>query len=180
MKFIRVFFYSSSFFLNILRNFCFQEQPLLLEELVEQEKREQERHAASNMANEIATQPNVSGANSGLLSDHDFERLRADVMNVPPQAIPAQGLLPIQQQNQQQQPQQMPNVGNQMPFNQPNQPIRHQFIAPEMNQPVQHQQHQQQQQQWKPSPMQMQPNVNQMNANVTSISFEGTTVKKEG
>lgn len=152
---------------------------MLLEDLLEQEKREQERQAATSMANEMVAQPNVSVANSGLLSDHDFERLRADVMSAPPQAIPAQGLLPIQQQNQQQQ--QIQSIGNQMAFNQPNQAVRHQFVSPEMaraaqQMPPQHPQ----QQQWKPSPMQMQSNPNQMNVNAAAGSFEGTTVKKEG
>lgn len=62
-----------------------KEQPLLLEELLEQEKREQEK--------QLQTQPNVSAnreeqqsappqeTDSTLLSDHDFEKLKADVFN---------------------------------------------------------------------------------------------------
>lgn len=61
-----------------------KEQPLLLEELLEQEKREQEK--------QLQTQPNATNreepqsapppeTDSTLLSDHDFEKLKADVFN---------------------------------------------------------------------------------------------------
>lgn len=48
-----------------------QDQPLLLEDLLEQEKREQEKQQAAASA---------AGANV-LLSDADFERLRADYLD---------------------------------------------------------------------------------------------------
>ncbi|RZC33964.1 histone-lysine N-methyltransferase 2C-like [Asbolus verrucosus] len=64
-----------------------QEQPLLLEDLLEQEKREQEKQnqnqsvvnnqeiAASTAASVVEPEP------SSLLSEHDFERLKADVFS---------------------------------------------------------------------------------------------------
>lgn len=69
-----------------------QEQPLLLEDLLEQEKREQEKQQQQ--------QPPPASASPPLLSDVDFERLRADVLGTttptggspglgsPPQGIP--------------------------------------------------------------------------------------------
>lgn len=64
-----------------------QEQPLLLEDLLEQEKREQEKQQQH--------QPPPASATPPLLSDVDFERLRADVLGTttpaggsPPQGIP--------------------------------------------------------------------------------------------
>lgn len=77
----------------------------MLEDLLEQEKREkEERERQASIGNEMSN-PN----SSNLLSDQDFERLRADVLGTT-QGIPAQGLLPIQQQQiiqtQTQQPQQ--------------------------------------------------------------------------
>ncbi|XP_021938167.1 histone-lysine N-methyltransferase 2D-like [Zootermopsis nevadensis] len=80
------------------RPLLLQEQPLLLEDLLEQEKREQEKQQQQ--------QPPPASASPPLLSDVDFERLRADVLGTttptggspglgsPPQGIPAQGLLP--------------------------------------------------------------------------------------
>lgn len=73
-----------------------QEQPLLLEDLLEQEKREQERQHATS----AVQQQQVDGGQS-LLSEHDYERLRADVFNTAPQGLPAQGMLPLQQQQPQ-------------------------------------------------------------------------------
>lgn len=52
-----------------------QEQPLLLAELVEQEKREQRRHTQEGM---------ISPQGDALLSDIDFERLKDDVFSGPP------------------------------------------------------------------------------------------------
>lgn len=52
---------------------CLQEQPLLLEELLEQEKREQEKQ-------NMSPGNNLNAALSPL-SDADFERLRADVLS---------------------------------------------------------------------------------------------------
>lgn len=87
-------------FINALGKIC-QEQPLLLEDLLEQEKREQERQASA-----AAQQQQQGGQIDGsqtLLSDQDFERLRADVFSSNQQGIPAQGMLPIQQTLQHQQ-----------------------------------------------------------------------------
>ncbi|KFM63415.1 Histone-lysine N-methyltransferase MLL3, partial [Stegodyphus mimosarum] len=52
-----------------------QEQPLLLEELVEQEKREQRRQTQEGL---------ISPHGDALLSDIDFERLKDDVFSGPP------------------------------------------------------------------------------------------------
>ena len=48
-----------------------KEQPLLLEDLLEQEKREQQRQGPSLMG---------AAPEEPLLSDFDFERLKADVL----------------------------------------------------------------------------------------------------
>lgn len=65
--------------------FKFQEQPLLLQELLEEEQREQEK--------QLQTQSMTGGSNpetpsttapAALLSDHDFERLKADVLSSGP------------------------------------------------------------------------------------------------
>ncbi|KAL1415102.1 hypothetical protein MTO96_006975 [Rhipicephalus appendiculatus] len=53
------------------RPLLLQEQPLLLEDLVEQEKREQRKQSGE-------------AATASLLSDVDFERLKADVLSGPP------------------------------------------------------------------------------------------------
>lgn len=139
----------------------------MLEDLLEQEKREkQERERQASMNNEM-NNPN----SSSLLSDHDFERLRADVLGtqgMPTQGIPAQGLLPIpqQQQHQQQAPQQPQMVQNQPPqqrqtFVAQNTP-RPQFIQRSISQPHQTtQQH-------------MQNQVQDMN-----VGMEQNVVKKE-
>ena len=60
-----------------------QEQPLLLEELLEQEKREQEKQQQSQVATSLSTADVTSTTNSAstLLSEDDFERLKADVFN---------------------------------------------------------------------------------------------------
>lgn len=84
---------------------------------MEQEKREQERQAVSVATNE--TDSNSPANNQGLLTDHDFERLRADVLNTAliqphqPQGIPAQGLLPLQHHGSRtdQQPNMVYNTG---------------------------------------------------------------------
>lgn len=67
-----------------------------MEDLLEQEKREQERQAGqvTSVPSDMPTQD----TNTGLLTDHDFERMRVDVMNTGPQGLPAQGLLPLQHQ----------------------------------------------------------------------------------
>lgn len=140
---------------------------MLLEDLLEQEKREQERQAVSNISNDIGSQQTQSN-NSGLLSDHDFERLRADVMSAAPQGIPAQGLLPLQQQQSQgEQLQQVP--ANQLPYNTQNPAMRSQFMSRDMISG-----------QWKAN-MGM-PMQNPMNTiGVSGVgSLEGNIVKKEG
>lgn len=54
----------------------------MLEDLLEQEKREQEKQLQTqpltSSTQELSTNPTSSSA---LLSDHDFERLKADVFN---------------------------------------------------------------------------------------------------
>lgn len=85
---------------------------------MEQEKREQERQATS-VSSEMATQSTSNNSNNSnsqsLLSDQDFELLRADVLNsTTPQGLPAQGLLPLQHQPVHQQSQQSPANGIQM------------------------------------------------------------------
>ncbi|KAL1490323.1 hypothetical protein ABEB36_013038 [Hypothenemus hampei] len=78
-----------------------QEQPLLLEDLLEQEKREQEKqHQGHPPGNDLITSRS-SEPESALLSDHDFERLKADVLNSShvPETNPG-GM--VQQQQQQQ------------------------------------------------------------------------------
>lgn len=74
-----------------------------MEDLLEQEKREKEERERQASVNNDMTNPN----SSSLLSDQDFERLRADVLATQ-QGIPAQGLLPIQQQQMIQQQSQAP------------------------------------------------------------------------
>lgn len=58
-----------------------QEQPLLLEELLEQEKREQEKQMQTQATAGPPQDVPTSASGSSLLSDHDFERLKADVFN---------------------------------------------------------------------------------------------------
>lgn len=146
----------------------------MLEDLLEQEKREkQERERQASINNEMT---NANTNSPSLLSDHDFERLRADVLGsqgmqgqgmqpqgmstpgMPPQGIPAQGLLPIQQQQPmiQAQPQQRQTF---IPQNQP----RPQFIQRTVSQ----QQHQ-------PSQQHMQGQVQNMN-----VGMDQTVIKKE-
>lgn len=71
-----------------------QEQPLLLEELLEQEKREQLQHTPS-----VDQQQQQQQQGHPLLSEQDFERLKADVLSggaagnraavpSPPQGVP--------------------------------------------------------------------------------------------
>lgn len=66
--------------------------------MLEQEKREQERQAGqvTSVASDMPLP--TQDTNSDLLTDHDFERMRVDVMNAGPQGLPAQGLLPLQHQ----------------------------------------------------------------------------------
>lgn len=59
-----------------------KEQPLLLEELLEQEKREQEKQMQTQpTTNREEQQQQQQENDSTLLSDHDFEKLKADVFN---------------------------------------------------------------------------------------------------
>ncbi|CAG9863833.1 unnamed protein product [Phyllotreta striolata] len=60
-----------------------QEQPLLLEDLLEQEKREQEK-LQNQPPNHEVTSSTGNEAEPALLSDQDFERLKADVFNSAP------------------------------------------------------------------------------------------------
>lgn len=64
----------------------FQEQPLLLEDLLEQEKREQEKQLHSQPLTNPSDLPSVSNqpSSSALFTDHEFERIKADVFNSPP------------------------------------------------------------------------------------------------
>lgn len=70
--------------LEFKENHIAQEQPLLLEDLLEEEKREQEQRSGTP----------VQGPSSGtsLMSDADFEMLRADVLGTtnPPVSSPPQ------------------------------------------------------------------------------------------
>lgn len=160
-----------------------QEQPLLLEDLLEQEKREQERQAASVVTNDMAG--NVQPNNSGLLNDHDFVRaLRADVLSSAPQGMPSQGMMTMQQAGPGQQPQIAPQ-----------QPSSGQFVQqhPGAGRP-QFAQRSVGQQQWRPqmpnpnqlqqqvalSSAQQQPQLSQIMQPAPAASIEQTTVKKEG
>lgn len=126
---------------------------MLLEDLLEQEKREQERQATS-----VTTDISNQDANSGLLSDHDFERMRADVLNSGPQGLPAQGLLPLQHQTT---TPQMAQHGA----------IRQKFLSRGVNQP-----------QWRtnmtlPLHTQMGPTVQNIPG---QSNMEGAMIRKEG
>ncbi|KAH8023968.1 hypothetical protein HPB51_020641 [Rhipicephalus microplus] len=87
------------------RPLLLQEQPLLLEDLVEQEKREQRKQSGE-------------AATASLLSDVDFERLKADVLSGPPDdsigapapVMPQAALLPAMPQQHPVNPGQL--VGN--------------------------------------------------------------------
>lgn len=65
--------------------YVIKEQPLLLEDLLEQEKREQEKqmHSQPNLQSQEETAPPSSNSetDNSLLSDHDFEKLKVDVFN---------------------------------------------------------------------------------------------------
>lgn len=65
----------------LIRMPCAQEQPLLLEDLLEQEKREQEKQNHGHPASRPDLNARQVEPESALLSDHDFERLKADVFN---------------------------------------------------------------------------------------------------
>ncbi|XP_050308382.1 histone-lysine N-methyltransferase 2C-like isoform X2 [Anthonomus grandis grandis] len=87
------------------RPLLLEEQPLLLEDLLEQEKREQQKQVVQNPQTGL-TRGNES---ESLLSDQDFERLKADVFNSGPVGDPTTQGPPVgmqQQQHQQQQQQQ--------------------------------------------------------------------------
>lgn len=68
-----------------------QEQPLLLEDLLEQEKREQEKQLQNQPQASIQEQPHPASNNS-LLTDQDFEKLRPDVFRTVSLESPPQGL----------------------------------------------------------------------------------------
>ncbi|XP_050507765.1 histone-lysine N-methyltransferase 2C-like isoform X1 [Diabrotica virgifera virgifera] len=65
------------------RPLLLEEQPLLLEDLLEQEKREQEKLQNQPSSQEVSSSTG-NESESALLSDHDFERLKADVFNTGP------------------------------------------------------------------------------------------------
>lgn len=67
--------------MNINKNNVFQEQPLLLEDLLEQEKREQEKRQNVDTSGVNSNVSSTGSSLPALLSDADFELLRADVMN---------------------------------------------------------------------------------------------------
>lgn len=70
-------------FLNSIITFILKEQPLLLEDLLEQEKREQEK-LQNQPSNQEVSSSTGNESESALLSDQDFERLKADVFNSTP------------------------------------------------------------------------------------------------
>lgn len=130
-----------------------------MEDLLEQEKREQERQAG-----QVTSAPSdmpSQDTNTGLLSDHDFERMRVDVMNTQgPQGLPAQGLLPLQHQAG------SPQMSQQISG------IRQKFLARGVNQP-----------QWRQTTMTV-PMHTQMGPTPQTIQgpngMEGTMIRKEG
>lgn len=63
---------------------------MLLEELLEQEKREQEKQQQQQQQHQQVDNSAPTGA---LLSDSDFERLRADVLGSASLASPPQGIV---------------------------------------------------------------------------------------
>lgn len=75
---------------------CSQEQPLLLEDLLEQEKREQEKQQQQQQQQQNHQQQQVetnTPPGGPLLSDSDFERLRADVLGTPSLGSPPQSIM---------------------------------------------------------------------------------------
>lgn len=64
-----------------------------MEELLEQEKREQERQQVSSSS---ASTSVIQHNTDSLINEQDFENIRDDVINMAPQGLPAQGLLPLQ------------------------------------------------------------------------------------
>lgn len=139
---------------------------MLLEDLLEQEKREQERQAASVVTNDMGN--NVQANNQGLLSDQDYERLRAE-LNSNSQGIPQQGMMQMQ-------PQQQPGPG-QVTMQQ-QQPIPNQFVA--NNRPQQFVQRGINQSQWRAPMHNQQMNANMAPMPVASGTNEQPMNKKEG
>ena len=104
--------------------FVQQEQPLLLEDLLEQEKRELQRQQQQQQHHPMANSGgNPNNANRQFLSDTDFEKLKADVLsgglgnvaNVslsPPNAMPNQRVMHVQQQQQPQMQHQQQQVNH--------------------------------------------------------------------
>ncbi len=129
-----------------------------MEDLLEQEKREQERQAGQITS--VPTDMPTQDANAGLLTDHDFERMRVDVMNTGPQGLPAQGLLPLQHQTATPQMNQMSGG------------IRQKFLSRGVNQP-----------QWRSNvPLQMgqMGQATQSLPGLNSMEGAGTMIRKEG
>lgn len=70
-----------------------------MEELLEQEKREQERQqvtSSSSASTSVIQHNNNTTTDNQLINEQDFENIRDDVINMVPQGLPAQGLLPLQ------------------------------------------------------------------------------------
>lgn len=67
----------------------------MLEELLEQEKREQEKQQQQQQQQQQTE--NATSSSGGLLSDSDFERLRADVLGAssPPQPMVPAASVPV-------------------------------------------------------------------------------------
>lgn len=64
-----------------------------MEDLLEQEKREQEKQMQAQPQNTPGEQPLASNSNNqSLLSDQDYEKLRADVLRTVSLESPPQGL----------------------------------------------------------------------------------------
>ncbi|CAD6215553.1 GSCOCG00000363001-RA-CDS [Cotesia congregata] len=77
------------------RPLLLQEQPLLLEDLLEQEKREQEKQQQQQQQQQQQAQQQVDSTptTGALLSDSEFERLRADVLASSALGSPPQGIV---------------------------------------------------------------------------------------
>uniref|UniRef100_A0A1B0CW28 PHD-type domain-containing protein n=1 Tax=Lutzomyia longipalpis TaxID=7200 RepID=A0A1B0CW28_LUTLO len=92
---------------NAQTSSCNQEQPLLLEDLLEQEKREQERQQITST---IANVQSNTQLNQGIIDDQNYPRVTNDIFSGSPQTTNAQGTLPSPQTPQPQQQQQQQHV----------------------------------------------------------------------
>ncbi|CAM5999134.1 unnamed protein product, partial [Sphagnum balticum] len=95
-----------------------QEQPLLLEDLVEQEKRDQRQtmpiHSRTFIPTQMPTE-NIMPQSDSLLSDVEFERLKADILSDDPISGPVIHSCPPTQSPIQQFPHQMPSNSSASP-----------------------------------------------------------------